>query len=79
MLKAVKSSEAAEHDAEHGYENPASGAGFGFFIVADESAEFFDPGGEAGTWVSHHKCPVTEEGEVRLDLWLCGSGAGRGV
>src|SRR5258705_9104720 len=43
MVIALKSSESAKHDADHGDENPAGGTGFGLFVVAHEPAMLHQP------------------------------------
>src|SRR5258705_12723653 len=43
MLIAVKSGESAKHDADHGDENPAGGAGFGLLVVAHQPPVLHQP------------------------------------
>src|SRR5438093_5058633 len=43
MKKDMESSESAEHDPDHGGENPAGSTGFGGLVVAHQSAMLHQP------------------------------------
>ena len=42
-MNETKSSESAEHDTDHGGENPGGGAGFGLLVVAHQAAMLHQP------------------------------------